>query len=678
MSRTHPLDKTRNIGIMAHIDAGKTTTTERILFYTGLTHKIGNVHEGSTVMDWMEQEQARGITITSAATTCHWKDNRINIIDTPGHVDFTVEVERSLRILDGAVVLLDAKGGVEPQTEAVWRQADHYHVPRIVFVNKMDIIGADFHRSVDMIEDKLGANPVPIQIPIGAENDFEGVISLLDMKAIFNEGKAGEKVKLTAIPQSLEDQARKWRIHLVETLSEYDDALMMQYLEGENIKKDTLITVLRKATISGAIVPVLCGAAYRNKGVQALLDSVVDFLPSPLDVPPIQGHQPSGQDDKRHADDDEPFSALVFKIMSDPYVGRLTYLRVYSGSLKTGGSVYNATKGKKERVSRILQMHADKRKEIEAIHAGDIAAVIGLKQTTTGDTLSDQNAQIILESMEFPIPVISVAVEPKSPGDEVKLTDALSKLAEEDPTFKTYIHPDTGQTIISGMGELHLEVILDRMIKEHHVEANVGKPQVSYKETISKTVDIESRVSKENMGLDMFAHVKVRVSPNERGAGHTFTTSIKKNTLPKHFIDAAMAGFKQALDSGIIGGYEVVDVNVDLYDGAFDDEDSTEVAFLTAASMAIKEALEKGASILLEPIFKVEVNAPEDYVGDVVSDINARGGVLEGMELVAGGQLIKAQVPLSRLFGYATDLRSKSQGRAHYSMMFDHFKQVEG
>lgn len=678
MSRTHPLDHTRNIGIMAHIDAGKTTTTERILFYTGLTHKIGDVHEGSTVMDWMEQEQARGITITSAATTCHWKDNRINIIDTPGHVDFTVEVERSLRILDGAVVLLDAKGGVEPQTEAVWRQANHYHVPRIVFVNKMDIIGADFNRSVSMIEDKLAANPLPIQIPIGAENDFEGVISLLDMKAIYNGGKAGEVVSLDSIPTAYEEAARKARIKLVETLAEYDDALMMDYLEGKNIKKDKLLAVLRKATISGKIVPVLCGASYRNKGVQPLLDSVVDFLPSPLDVPPIEGHKTSGEEDQRHADDDEPFSALVFKIMSDPYVGRLTYLRVYSGSLKTGGSVYNATKGKKERITRILQMHADKRKEIEAIHAGDIVAVIGLKHTTTGDTLSAQHAQIILESMEFPIPVISVAVEPKTPGDQDKLTDALSKLAEEDPTFKTYIHPDTGQTIISGMGELHLEVILDRMIKEHHVEANVGKPQVSYKETISKTVDIETRVSKENMGMDMFAHIKVRVSPNERGGGHTFTNTIKKSALPSPFVDAAMEGFKQALDSGVIGGYEVVDVNVELYDGSYDEEDSTEVAFLTAASMAIKEALDKGASVLLEPIFKVEVNAPEDYVGDVVSDINARGGVLEGMELVAGGQLIKAKVPLSKLFGYATDLRSKSQGRAHYSMIFDHFKQVDG
>ncbi len=677
MSRTHPLSKTRNIGIMAHIDAGKTTTTERILYYTGLTHKIGEVHEGSTVMDWMEQEQERGITITSAATTCHWHDNRINIIDTPGHVDFTVEVERSLRILDGAVVLLDAKGGVEPQTEAVWRQANHYHVPRITFINKMDIVGADFERSVSMIKTRLKATPLPIQIPMGAENDFEGVLSLIDMKAIYNTGKSGETIEIKDIPEAWKSTALDGKNHLIETLVEFDDDLMMKYLEGEEITEQELISVIRDKTLSNDIVPVLCGAAYKNKGVQSLLDAIISFLPSPLDVPPIIGHKPSGDETERHADDKEPFSALVFKIMTDPYVGKLSYFRVYSGTLHSGGNVLNATKGKKERISRILQMHADKRHEIDAVHSGDIVAVIGLKHTTTGDTLSAQNAPIILESMEFPIPVISVAVEPKTPGDQDKLLSSLEKLAEEDPTFKTFTHPETGQTIISGMGELHLEIILDRMMKEHHVKANVGKPQVSYKETLSKAVDIEYKVSKENIGIDMFAHVKVKVSPNKRGEGHTFTNTLKRNLIPKQFVDSAMDGFKQALESGIIGGYEVVDVNVEFYGGSYSDEDSTEVAFLTAASMAVKEALDQGQSILLEPIFKVEVTVPEAYVGDIVSDINARKGVLEGMELISDGQLIRAMIPLSRLFGYATDLRSKSQGRAHYSMIFNHFKKVQ-
>lgn len=677
MSRTHTLKNTRNIGIMAHIDAGKTTTTERILYYTGLTHKIGEVHEGSTVMDWMEQEQERGITITSAATTCQWHDTRINIIDTPGHVDFTVEVERSLRILDGAIVLLDAKGGVEPQTEAVWRQANHYHVPRIAFINKMDIVGANFKRSVCMIKERLGAKPLPLQIPMGAEDAFEGVISLLDMKAIYNSGKGGEILELKEIPDVLKKEAQSQRDALIESIAELDDELMMQYLEGEDLSKSALMTVLRQATIDNKIVPVFCGAAYKNKGVQPLLDAVVDLLPSPLEVPAIEGHKPSGDEAQRHADDKEPFSALVFKIMTDPYVGKLSYIRVYSGSLKTGSTILNASKNKKERVSKILQMHADKRHEIDAIHSGDIVAVIGLKQTTTGDTLSAQHAPIILESMEFPIPVISVAVEPKTPGDQEKLITSLEKLAEEDPTFKTYLHPETGQTIISGMGELHLEIIVDRMLKEHKVQANVGKPQVSYKETISKPVDIEYEVSKENIGLDIFAKVQARVSPNPRGQGHTFSHTLKKNSLPKAFLEAAMDGFEQALQSGVLGGYEVVDVNVELYDAEYSDEDSTEVAFITAASMAVKEALDQGKSILLEPIFKVEVTVPDEYVGDIVSDINARKGVLEGMEMIPDGQLIRALVPLSRLFGYATDIRSKSQGRAHYSMIFNNFKRVE-
>jgi len=677
MSRTHALKNTRNIGIMAHIDAGKTTTTERILYYTGLTHKIGEVHEGSTVMDWMEQEQERGITITSAATTCHWHDTRINIIDTPGHVDFTVEVERSLRILDGAIVLLDAKGGVEPQTEAVWRQANHYHVPRIAFVNKMDVAGANFSRSVSMIKDRLGAHPLPLQIPMGSEESFEGVISLMDMKAIYNTGKGGETLEVRDIPDKWLEEARTHREHMIETIAELDDQLMMQYLEGDTLSKEALVQVLRQATIDNKVVPVFCGAAYKNKGVQPLLDAVVALLPSPLEVPAIEGHKPSGDDIFRHADDKEPFCALVFKIMTDPYVGKLSYLRVYSGGLKAGSNVLNASKNKKERVSKILQMHADKRQEIEAIHTGDIVAIIGLKHTTTGDTLSAQHAPIILESMDFPMPVISVAVEPKTPGDQEKLITSLGKLAEEDPTFKTYIHPETGQTIISGMGELHLEIILDRLLKEHKVQANVGKPQVSYKETISKAVNIEYEVSKDKIGIDIYAKVKARLTPNPRGQGHHIHHSLKKNHIPKAFIDAALEGFKQALQSGVLGGYEVVDVDVELYDADYRDEDSTEVAFITAASMAVKEALDKGSSILLEPIFKVEVTVPDTYVGDIVSDINARKGVLEGMEMIPDGQVIRAMVPLSKLFGYATDIRSKSQGRAHYSMIFNHFRKVE-
>jgi len=676
MARTNTLHNTRNIGIMAHIDAGKTTTTERILYYTGLTHKMGDVHDGSAVMDWMEQEQDRGITITAAATSCNWKDTRINIIDTPGHVDFTVEVERSLRILDGAVVLLDAKGGVEPQTEAVWRQANHYHVPRVAFINKMDIIGADFGRSVKMIRERLGAIPIPIQIPMGAENEFEGVISLIDMKAIYNMGAYGETIEIKDIPVTYKQQAIEQRIHLVESIVEYDDDLMMKYLEGETISKDMLKSTLRSATLSGHIVPVLCGAAYRNKGIQMLLDAVVELLPSPIDIPPITGHTPKGDEESRAASDDYPFSALVFKIMTDPYVGKLSYFRVYSGTLKSGGSTLNATKGKKERILKILQLHADKRTEIPAVYTGDIAAAIGLKYTTTGDTLCDQNAPIILESMEFPVPVISVAVEPKTPGDLEKMMTALDKLSEEDPTFQTFTHPETGQTIISGMGELHLEIILDRMIHEHKVLANVGKPQVSYKETILNTVEIVFKLSKQTAVQGMHGEVKIKVSPNERGTGHTFSNAISKSSLPKPYVEACEQGIAQALQSGIIAGYEVVDVHVELIGCSYHDEESSEIAVKMAASMALKEALEKGTSIMLEPIFRVEITVPESYVGDVVGDVSARQGALEGMEMIADGQLIRAMIPLSNLFGYATDLRSKTQGRGHYSMIFDHFSTV--
>ncbi len=676
MARTHTLEHVRNIGIMAHIDAGKTTTTERILYYTGLTHKIGEVHDGSAVMDWMEQEQDRGITITSAATTCEWNDTRINIIDTPGHVDFTVEVERSLRILDGAIVLLDAKGGVEPQTEAVWRQANHYHVPRIVFINKMDVTGANFERSVQMIKDRLSAVPIPIQIPIGIEDGFDGVVSLIDMKAYINTGSSGELVKVQAIPDHLIDTALDYRTRMIEAIIETDDTLMMQYLEGETLENHALKSALKNATIRNKITPVLCGAAYKNKGVQLLLDAVLDYLPAPSEVPAISGRTVDGLEDTREAKDDAPFSALVFKIMTDPFVGKLAFFRVYSGHLNAGGSILNATKSKKEKVNKILQLHANKRTEIESVYTGDIAAFIGLKHTTTGDTLTDKNAPIVLESMEFPIPVISVAVEPKSPGDLDKMITSLEKLAEEDPTFKTYAHPDTGQIIISGMGELHLEIILDRMIKEHHVNANVGKPQVSYKETITKKVDVEYKIDRQISGQQLFSHLKLKVSPNPPGTGHTFKCTAKKNVLPKQHVEAAREGIEQALHSGIIAGYELVNIHVELYDGSYHEKYSSDVSFRMAGSHALKEALEKGKSVMLEPIFKVEVTVPENYVGDVVGDINSRRGTLEGMEMIVGGQLIRAYIPLSSMFGYATDLRSKTQGRGHYAMVFDHFEPV--
>ncbi len=677
MSRTHALENIRNIGIMAHIDAGKTTTTERILFYTGLTHKIGEVHDGSAVMDWMEQEQERGITITSAATTCYWEDRRVNIIDTPGHVDFTVEVERALRILDGAVVLLDAKGGVEPQTEAVWHQADHYHIPRIAFVNKMDIVGANFNQAVHMMRDRLGANAVPIQVPIGSENDFSGMISLVHMKAFYNEGDHGETLVVSEIPENMMEVARDARLQLIETLADTDDNLMRAYLEEREITTLMLTNAIRQATLKCQTVPVLCGAAYKNKGIQPLLDAVIDYLPSPLDIPPVEGVNPRGETTQRHANDKDPFSALVFKIMTDPYVGKLAYFRVYSGTLNTGSSVFNSGKEKKEKVSKLLQVHANKRTEIPAAYTGDIAAAIGLKYTTTGDTLCAQHAPVILESMEFPTPVISVAIEPKTPGDHDKLLTSLDRLAEEDPTFKTYTHPETGQTIIQGMGELHLEVIVDRLLREFHVSANVGRPQVSFKETISRPINVTSEITRENFGHDMYARIGIEMRPNPRGTGNTYATAIKSASLPKNFLHACMDGFKTALESGVIGGYEVVDVHVELTSADFDEMDSSEVAFITAASRAVKEGLDLGKSKLLEPIFKVEITVPDDYVGDIVSDINMRSGIMQGMELFGAVQKIRAMIPLSKLFGYATDIRSKSQGRAQYTMLFDHFREVE-
>jgi len=676
MNRTHTLKNIRNIGIVAHIDAGKTTTTERILYYTGLTYKIGEVHDGSAVMDWMEQEQDRGITITSAVTTCEWKNKKINIIDTPGHVDFTIEVERSLRILDGAIILLDAKGGVEPQTEAVWGQADHYHVPRIVFINKMDTIGADFNRSVKMIIERLGANPVPIQIPIGVESGFEGVISLIDMKAIYNTGDNGESVEIKEIPSSYKEQAEIHRNHLLESIVTFDDELMMRYLEGEKLPKDQVKSALRSATLSGHVIPVLCGAAYKNKGIQMLLDSVVDYLPSPIDIPMVTGHTPDGDDSTRAASDDSPFSALIFKIMTDPYVGKLSYLRVYSGTLKVGDYVLNATKKKKEKVSKILQMHANKRQELSTIYTSDIVAAIGLKDSTTGDTLCDKTNPIILESMEFPLPVISVAVEPKTPGDLDKMVSTLKLMADEDPTFQSFEHPETGQIIISGMGELHLEIILDRMINEHGVNANVGKPQVTYKETISAPTDAEYELSKSTGTQGVYGHVKLRVTPKPRGSGHSFESALVTPDFPKQYVEACEEGVIQSLQSGIIAGYEVVDVHVELLDAIYHDEYSSEAAFRTTASLALTEALKTGKSIMLEPIFKIEVTVPELYVGDVIGDIAARHGDLGGMEEISGKKLIRATVPLSNLFGYATDLRSKTQGRGYYSMIFDHFDQV--
>ena len=676
MAREIPLDKYRNIGIMAHIDAGKTTTTERILFYAGKIHKIGETHEGAAQMDWMEQEQERGITITSAATTAHWKGYRLNIIDTPGHVDFTVEVERSLRVLDGAVALFDAKSGVEPQSETVWRQADKYHVPRIAHINKMDVTGADFFRSVQTIEKKLHGKPIPIQIPMGAEDTFIGMIDLVEMKAEIYKDELGKEIEITDVPDEYLDLANEYREKLIEKASEFDEDLMMAYLEGEEIDKELLKKAIRKGTLAVEITPVSCGSSYKNKGVQLLLDAIIDYLPSPIDVPAIEGVDLDGNEVQRHSSDDEPFSALAFKIVTDPYVGKLAYFRVYSGVLQAGSYVMNSTKGKRERIGRILQMHANKRQEIEEIHAGEIAAAVGLKDTTTGDTLCDEKNQVILETMEFPEPVISVAIEPKTKASQDKMALALAKLAEEDPTFRTYTDDETGQTIIAGMGELHLDIIVDRLLREFKVEANIGNPQVSYREGIKKAAEGEAKYARQSGGRGQYGHAKIRIEPNEPGAGFVFENAIVGGAIPKEFIGPTQQGIEEALQSGIIGGYEVLDVKVTLYDGSYHEVDSSEMAFKIAGSMAVRDALAKADPVLLEPMMKVEVTTPEEYMGDVIGDINSRRGRMEGMELVAGAQIVTAYVPLAEMFGYATSLRSNTQGRATHSMIFDHYEEV--
>ena len=676
MAREIPLEKYRNIGIMAHIDAGKTTTTERILFYAGKIHKIGETHDGGAQMDWMEQEQERGITITSAATTCHWKGYRLNIIDTPGHVDFTVEVERSLRVLDGAVALFDAKSGVEPQSETVWRQADKYHVPRIAHINKMDVTGADFFRSVDTIDKKLKGNPVPIQVPMGAEDTFIGMIDLVEMKAEIYKDELGKEIEITDVPEEYMEVANKYRENLIEVASEFDEDLMMAYIEGEEIDKDLLKKAIRKGTLAVKITPVSCGSSYKNKGVQLLLDAIIDYLPSPIDVPSIDGVDLEGNEVQRHSSDDEPFSALAFKIVTDPYVGKLAYFRVYSGVLQAGSYVMNSTKGKRERIGRILQMHANKREEIEEIHAGEIAAAVGLKDTGTGDTLCDEKNQVILENMEFPDPVISVAIEPKTKASQDKMALALAKLAEEDPTFKTHTDEETGQTIISGMGELHLDIIVDRLLREFKVEANIGNPQVSYREGIKKAAEGEAKYARQSGGRGQYGHAKIRIEPNEPGGGFVFENAIVGGAIPKEFIGPTQQGIEEALQSGIIGGYEVLDVKVTLYDGSYHEVDSSEMAFKIAGSMAVRDALAKADPVLLEPMMKVEVTTPEEYMGDVIGDINSRRGRMEGMELVAGAQIVTAYVPLAEMFGYATSLRSNTQGRANYSMLFDHYEEV--
>ena len=677
MPRSFPLEKTRNIGIMAHIDAGKTTTTERILFYTGKTHKLGETHEGAATMDWMEQEQERGITITSAATTAQWKGTKINIIDTPGHVDFTVEVERSLRVLDGSVTVLCAKGGVEPQSETVWRQADKYNVPRMVYVNKMDIMGANFFRVVGMIKDRLKANAVPIQLPIGAEDSFVGIIDLVEMKAEIYKDELGKEFDITDIPADMADLAEEWREKLVESVAETDEELMMKFLEGEELTVEEIKTAIRKETIAGRMVPMLCGSAYRNKGVQMMLDAVVDYMPSPLDIPPIKGVVPgTEEEEERHADDNGPFSALAFKIMADPFVGKLAFFRVYSGTLKSGSYVYNSTKGKKERIGRILQMHANKREEIQEVYSGDIAAAVGLKDTTTGDTLCDEKHEIILESMDFPEPVIEIAIEPKTKAGQEKMGIALAKLAEEDPTFKTYTNEDTGQTIIAGMGELHLEIIVDRLLREFKVEANVGKPQVSYKETITANADVDHKYAKQSGGRGQYGHVKIRIYPRDPGAGFEFKNSIVGGAIPKEYIPKIEEGIREAMETGPLAGYQVVDVGVELYDGSYHEVDSSEMAFKIAASMAFREAVKKAKPVLLEPIFKVEVTVPEEYMGDVIGDISSRRGRIEGTEMNLGAVAVRGMVPLSEMFGYATDLRSKTQGRGVYVMQMDHFEKL--
>ena len=677
MPREYSLENTRNIGIMAHIDAGKTTTTERILFYTGKTHKLGEVHDGGATMDWMVQEQERGITITSAATTCFWKGNRINIIDTPGHVDFTVEVERSLRVLDGAVTVLCAKGGVEPQSETVWRQADKYKVPRMVYVNKMDITGADFYRVVDMIHTRLHANAVPIQLPVGHDMTFRGIVDLMNMEADIYYDDLGKDMRVEPVPADMLDKAKEYREKMVEAIASTDDELMEKYLEGEEISVPELKAALRKACISNELVPVVCGTSYRNKGVQKLLDAIIDFMPCPTDIPAIRGTNPDGEEEDRHSSDSEPFSALAFKIMTDPFVGKLCYFRVYSGVVHAGDTVYNSTKKKTERLGRILQMHANERKDIDTCYAGDIAAAIGVKNTTTGDTFCDEKHPVILESMEFPEPVIRVAIEPKTRAGQEKMGIALAKLAEEDPTFRTYTDEETGQTIIAGMGELHLEIIVDRLLREFKIEANIGKPQVAYKETIRKKVDHECKYKKQSGGSGQYAHVKMIIEPNEAGKGYEFVNAVTGGAIPKEFIPAVDAGIQGAMQCGVLAGYNVVDVKVTLYDGSYHEVDSSEMAFKICGSMAFKEAMRKADPVLTEPMMKVTTIVPDDYMGEVIGDFNSRRGQILSMEATGTGvQEVQAYVPLSNMFGYATDLRSKTQGRGLYSMEPSHFAEV--
>ena len=689
--RDYPLERTRNIGIMAHIDAGKTTTTERILYYTGINHKIGETHDGTATMDWMEQEQERGITITSAATTCHWTlqdhckpkagalEHRINIIDTPGHVDFTVEVERSLRVLDGAVGVFCAKGGVEPQSENVWRQADTYNVPRMAFINKMDILGADFYAAVDQIRNRLGKNAIVIQLPIGKEDEFKGIIDLFEMKAyIYNDDK-GEDISILDIPEDMKDEAEMYHEELVEKCAELDDDTMMAYLEDpDSVTVDDLKKALRKGTCECTAVPVCCGTAYRNKGIQKLLDAVIEYMPSPLDIPAIKGVDLEGNETERHSSDEEPFSALAFKIMSDPFVGKLAFFRVYSGTMNSGSYVLNATKGKKERVGRILQMHANKREELEKVYSGDIAAAVGFKLTTTGDTICDEQHPVILESMEFPEPVIELAIEPKTKAGQGKLGESLAKLAEEDPTFRAHTDPETGQTIIAGMGELHLEIIVDRLLREFKVEANVGAPQVAYKEAITKAVDIESKYAKQSGGRGQYGHCKVRFEPMDANGEELFKfdSEVVGGAIPKEYIPAVGEGIEEATKAGLLGGFPVVGVHATVYDGSYHEVDSSEMAFHIAGSLAFKDAMQKAGEVLLEPIMKVEVTMPEEYMGDVIGDINARRGRIEGMDDVGNGKIVRGFVPLSEMFGYATDLRSKTRGRGNYSMFFEKYEQV--
>ena len=688
--REYPLERTRNIGIMAHIDAGKTTLTERILYYTGVNYKIGDTHEGTATMDWMEQEQERGITITSAATTCHWtpqeeckpkkgaQEYRINIIDTPGHVDFTVEVERSLRVLDGAVGVFCAKGGVEPQSENVWRQADTYNVPRMAFINKMDILGADFYNAVDQIRTRLGKNAICLQLPIGKEDEFQGIIDLFEMKAYIYNDEKGEDILITDIPEDMKDDAELYHTELVEKICELDDDLMMEYLEGEEPSIDALKAALRKGTCECQAIPVCCGTAYRNKGVQKLLDAIIDFMPAPTDIPAITGVDEDGNEVVRHSSDEEPFSALAFKIMADPFVGKLAFFRVYSGTMNSGSYVLNATKNKKERVGRILQMHANKRAELDKVYSGDIAAAVGFKFTTTGDTICDEQHPVILESMEFPEPVIELAIEPKTKAGQGKMGEALAKLAEEDPTFRAHTNQETGQTIIAGMGELHLEIIVDRLLREFKVEANVGAPQVAYKETFTKPVDVDSKYAKQSGGRGQYGHCKVKFEPMDPNGEETFKfeSTVVGGAIPKEYIPAVGEGIEEAAKAGILGGFPVLGVHANVYDGSYHEVDSSEMAFHIAGSMAFKDAMKKGNPVLLEPIMKVEVTMPEEYMGDVIGDINSRRGRIEGMEDIGGGKMVKGYVPLAEMFGYSTDLRSKTQGRGNYSMFFEKYEQV--